>query len=219
MTETAQGHAELPDFYDPRVQIVYRILCDTDTETPEGEHWEGFLARRSIKELFPPVAAHGAGALRAELAAVKRERDNLQARLTARAKSMNTLRLRLASVHDHIEDEGDRAYFGSTNDADTFKEVWQDLDAWEWDDIMQDGKLPDIYELSRQAHTRAEAADAEVARLTAEIDLLQAWVFEQRTDLKPIDPEFHAKYDILRTVGKKIRDMKSARSLTATKGG
>lgn len=94
---------------------------------------------------------------------VTRERDNLQARLTARAKSMLRLRDALAQVHDNIEDEGDRAYFGSTNDADTFREVWQDLDAWAWDDIMSDGKLTDVYAASREAHTRAESAEAKLA--------------------------------------------------------
>jgi len=94
---------------------------------------------------------------------VVRERDNLQARLTARAKSMLRLREALAGVHDNIEDEGDRTYFGSTNDADTFREVWQDLDAWAWDDIMSDGKMTDVYAASRKAHTRAEVAEAKLA--------------------------------------------------------
>lgn len=94
---------------------------------------------------------------------VVRERDNLQARLTARAKSMLRLREALAGVHDNIEDEGDRTYFGSTNDADTFREVWQDLDAWAWDDIMSDGKMTDVYAASREAHNRAESAEAKLA--------------------------------------------------------
>lgn len=87
--------------------------------------------------------------------------NNLQALLTARAKTMLRLRDVLVQVHDHIEDEGDRVYFGSTNDADTLKEVWQELDDWNWDAIMADGKLPDVYEASRKAHARAEKAERE----------------------------------------------------------
>jgi len=37
-------------FDDPRVQTVYRILCDT-TEPPPEEHWEGFVARRIVAAL------------------------------------------------------------------------------------------------------------------------------------------------------------------------
>lgn len=37
---------------DARVQTVYRLLCD-DTQPPENEHWEGFVARRIVAALFP----------------------------------------------------------------------------------------------------------------------------------------------------------------------
>ena len=100
----------------------------------------------------------------AQLAKAQQERDNLQARLTARAKSMLRLRNVLAEVHDNIEDEGDRAYFGSTNDADSLRKVWRDLDEWNWDDIMADGKLPDVYATSREAHARAETLSAQLAK-------------------------------------------------------
>lgn len=39
---------------DPRVQTVYGLVCD-GTEPPEGEHWEGFLARRIVAALYPPA--------------------------------------------------------------------------------------------------------------------------------------------------------------------
>ena len=39
-----------PKFSDPRVQKVYDILCAND-EPPEGEHWEGFIARRIVDAL------------------------------------------------------------------------------------------------------------------------------------------------------------------------
>lgn len=89
---------------------------------------------------------------REECGKVHSKADNLAARLTSRAKTMLRLRDALAEVHDNIEDEGDRVYFGSTNDADQLRRVWQELDAWNWDDIMADGALPDVYEASRRAH-------------------------------------------------------------------
>jgi hypothetical protein len=39
------------DFEDPRVQIVYDILCEA-VMTPEGEHWEGFAARKIVDALI-----------------------------------------------------------------------------------------------------------------------------------------------------------------------
>lgn len=39
-----------------------------------------------------------------------------------------------------IEDEGDRSYFGSTNDADQLKEIWQKLDDLAWLKILR--KVP-----------------------------------------------------------------------------
>lgn len=37
-------------FEDPNVQTVYEILCAQE-KPPEGEHWEGFLARRIVDAL------------------------------------------------------------------------------------------------------------------------------------------------------------------------
>lgn len=40
-------------FDEPRVQIVYEILC-ADEAPPKGEHWEGFIARRIVDALAKP---------------------------------------------------------------------------------------------------------------------------------------------------------------------
>lgn len=124
-----------------------------------GDQWGDWICGEAANEI---------ATLRQKLEEAERERKNLQAQLTARAKSMLRLRDALTEVHDNIEDEGDRAYFGSTNDADQLREVWQDLEAWKWDDIMADGKLPDVYKSSREAHARAEAAEARAIALEAE---------------------------------------------------
>ena len=39
-----------------------------------------------------------------------------------------------------IEDEGDRAYFGSTNDADQLRALWQRLDDLVWVKILHSVK-------------------------------------------------------------------------------
>ena len=53
------------EFNDPEVQIVYELLCDTAETPPEGEHYEGWVARRIVAALrakhaqqrktFPPI--------------------------------------------------------------------------------------------------------------------------------------------------------------------
>ncbi len=49
--EEAREPVALKDWEDPRVQKVYEILCDTETEPPEGHHWEGFQAQRIVAAL------------------------------------------------------------------------------------------------------------------------------------------------------------------------
>lgn len=49
--EEGQEPVALKDWEDPRVQKVYEILCDTETEPPEGHHWEGFQAQRIVAAL------------------------------------------------------------------------------------------------------------------------------------------------------------------------
>ncbi len=89
--------------------------------------------------------------------------DNVQARLTAMSKTILRLRDVLLLVADNIDDEGDRYYFGSTNDADQLKDIAEELDGWHWDQIISDGKLPDVYESCRNAVARAKKAEAKIA--------------------------------------------------------
>ena len=52
------------------------------------------------------------------------------------ARLLVKLRDHLAIIVDGIEDEGDRAYFGSTNDADELRRLWHRLDEIKWLRIM-----------------------------------------------------------------------------------
>ena len=53
--------ADLPEFEDPRVQIVYELLCDIQQPPNPEEHWEGWNARRIVAALAP-----GNGAVEAD---------------------------------------------------------------------------------------------------------------------------------------------------------
>lgn len=44
----------LPPFNDPRVRVVYEVLCDTSeagSPPTAAEHWEGYTARRIVAAL------------------------------------------------------------------------------------------------------------------------------------------------------------------------
>lgn len=138
------------------------------------EELEAELRRRLDAFTYPSFDRDSVSALLDNIAALQAERDEArketklrQAALTARARSMSKLRARLVQITDHIEDEGDRRYFGSTNHADELMEIFHDLDAWNWEEITSDGKLPDPYETSRKAISRAEAAEAREGKLRA----------------------------------------------------
>ena len=40
-----------PEFDDPAVQEVYRILCLTELPGPSEEHWEGKMARMIVASM------------------------------------------------------------------------------------------------------------------------------------------------------------------------
>lgn len=94
------------------------------------------------------------------------ERNNAIARATNRSKKLIWLRDHLINISDGVEDEGDRRYFGSTNDADAFKEVVAYLDAFKWERIIHDADNDDVIENCRLANERALAAESSVSRLT-----------------------------------------------------
>lgn len=53
MSDVRQALAE---WDDPRVQIVYRILCDDNAPPNLDDHWEGYAARRIVAALALPAA-------------------------------------------------------------------------------------------------------------------------------------------------------------------
>lgn len=62
----------------------------------------------------------------------------------SRAHKLEALIVRLhdnlEGIVDGIEDEGDRVYFGSTNDADDLRNLWHELDAIRWEKIIASAK-------------------------------------------------------------------------------
>ena len=115
-------------------------------EAAEAGFSAGWLASAEAKE--------------AERAELERAVKQMRAELTMRAKMMVRLRDILHNITDTMEDEGDRIYFGSTNDADQLKDIVHEFDGLVWDGILSDSKGEDVYATCRAAFKRAEAAEA-----------------------------------------------------------
>lgn len=77
-----------------------------------------------------------------------------------RGKMLKRIRDMLVNPRDHLDDAGDMVSFGSTNDADAFRDAVQMLETWRWDDIMREGKLPDLVADCRKANERLAVLEA-----------------------------------------------------------
>lgn len=212
-----------------RLRGIYRIAI-TDSLGAVGSGEEPDNPNEFVRKFdTPPIQHEAATALEAkeaelaakdaEIAQLTAEKDaelaEVRAALTARAKTLLKLRDVLVHVHDHIEDEGDRVYFGSTNDAEILKDVWRELDGWVWDDIMADGKLPDVYDAARKAHARAERAEAELAMARKALEPFAAFAEEMDTD--PNGYPWKNTDHILKGIS--AGDFRAARQALATSGG
>lgn len=113
-------------------------------------------------ELAAKVAAATLEAQAREIAATKAES-------VRRGKMLTRFRDVLHNVTDTIEDEGDRAYFGSTNDVETIKEISSVLEDFHWELILAEKDEPDVYETLREQRTRAEAAESRLSSLRNEV--------------------------------------------------
>jgi hypothetical protein len=74
---------------------------------------------------------------------------------------MRRFRDTLMNVRDGLEDEGDRIYFGSTNDADQLRDIIEEVEELEWDRILASSqKKPDLYARIRELNTEVRAVRA-----------------------------------------------------------
>jgi hypothetical protein len=103
--------------------------------------------------------------------AAEAERNVFKAKDASKSKLLERFRDLLLNMCDHFEDEGDRVFFGSTNDPDELREIAREMDAWKWDAIMGQTKSDPYAKLREQSATIAsltvklEEAETERDRL------------------------------------------------------
>lgn len=130
--------------------------------------------------LLRTLTASDREATAAAIIRLREERDSARSEASHVAKMFMRQRDVLLEVRDKIADEGDRCYFGSTNQADDLRAVVQELDNYAWDRYMRAVKWPDYIEASRKAHARAEAAEAALAKAREALGAINALVVGER---------------------------------------
>lgn len=106
--------------------------------------------------------------------AVKRERNVFAGKYRSIVALMNKTRQQIQEIFDHIEDEGDRTYFGSTNHPDWLSDLLRSMNGWSFDAMLPKGDInkmeTDPYATIREQRARAEAAERERDEARALLD-------------------------------------------------
>ncbi len=108
------------------------------------------------------------------LATAEAERNLFKGKYRSIVTLLNTTRQQLQEIFDHVDDEGDRRYFGSTNHVDWLRDLLDGMDGWSIDDMLPKGDInkmeADPYAEIRALRARAEAAEAELDSRTRALD-------------------------------------------------
>ncbi|MBB4347990.1 hypothetical protein [Aliirhizobium cellulosilyticum] len=127
-------------------------------------------AFEAIKDKGEALAAKDA-----EIAKLRSDRNLFKGKYRALLKLVSRTRDKLVHVTDHIEDEGDRRYFGSTNDADELVSLFHTMESWVWDAVDETNRMKsDPYADIREQRARAEKAEGAIEKLADKIEDLIA---------------------------------------------
>lgn len=121
------------------------------------------------------------------LATAEADRNLFKGKYLSIVALLNTTRQQIQEIFDHVDDEGDRRYFGSTNHVDWLRDLLDDMDGWSIDAMLPKGDInkmeADPYAEIRAQRARAEAAEAEVKRMreasTPFATISKGWVNEE----------------------------------------
>lgn len=134
--------------------------------TPEIEELAKRLcalnAKTGLRREFYRSCADALKSLSAQVDTLTRERDNARAEVSWLARLMIKTRDAFSFVVSEIEDEGDRCYFGSTNDADTLRDIREKMETWEEGRLISDTKWEDYITKCSEAKTRIFTLEAQL---------------------------------------------------------
>lgn len=126
-------------------------------------------------------------------AAGEAERNNLRGKYQSIVVLLDAARERIQEIFDHLDDEGDRVYLGSTNHRDWLCDMLDHMDRWSFDAMLPKGDInkmeADPYAEIRAQRARADAAEAELDSRTHALDEAEAEVKRLRTGIKRLSDE------------------------------
>lgn len=96
-----------------------------------------------------------------------------KAKSIARGKLLERFRCHVQDIVDHADDEGDRVYFGSTNDFEYLKEIVSEMDMWQWDTVIKERAEIDPYAEMRSLRAECEKLKESIAAYLEEITKLR----------------------------------------------
>lgn len=127
------------------------------------------------------------------LAAGEAERNNLKGKYQSIVALLDAARSRIQEIFDHLDDEGDRVYLGSTNHRDWLRDMLDHMDRWSFDAMLPKGDInkmeADPYAEIRKLRDRAEAAEAELDSRTRALDEAETELRRLRTGIKRLSDE------------------------------
>ena len=153
----------------PQSKDHYPVVAECQHNLPDGPQrgiWMDeadaafIVAMRNALPALLDVASSTLTADAGDGELIARERDNARAECSWLANSLLKYLSDLQNIARDIEDEGDRYYFGSTNDADLLKEIVEKIENYGFNRITRASKWPDYIRQSAKAHARAESAEA-----------------------------------------------------------
>ncbi|MQY48229.1 hypothetical protein GAO09_19530 [Rhizobiales bacterium RZME27] len=131
-----------------------------------------------------------------EIEKLTAERNLFKGKYRSIITLLDEARVAIQEVVDHVADEGDRRYFGSTNHADRLHDLVNDMDGWSFDAMLPKGDINkmerDPYEVCRDLRAALAAKDAEIEAANAELARLRRECSDGLDALSDIDDFWEA---------------------------
>lgn len=153
----------------PPGESVFARIADRIQEA----YVELLSARAAVVAAPPPQ-----NDLQGEVDRLKADRNLFAGKYRSIIVLMDDARQKVQEVVDHIQDEGDRTFLGSTNHADWLRDLVEDMDGWSFDAMLPKGDINkmerDPYADCRQLRTALKLAIEHIEHMAAFIGPLKA---------------------------------------------
>lgn len=184
--------------HEGRAGILFRprerhIPVGDEGELKPGEYWpvEGDVViwienegGAQVIQKYLTLFLSPQNLLSVEIDRVKAERNIFAGKYRSIIALMDDTRQKVQEIVDHIEDEGDRSYFGSSNHADWLRDLADDMTSWSFDAMLPKGDINkmerDPYAEIREQRLKANRALAALKDAVGHIEHMAAFIASQQ---------------------------------------